>query len=203
LYFKIYRFRLGGGYTFEPQFITSGFRPSSFKSDIETWKPGVSVLFVKKYYGMLGGEFYRYQDFLFSADLRVGGWGPGKKIQYSSKSWMFNLGTGVEWQKSEYFRPYLRAGFEYKNFIIPSPIGTEFKHNANEITVNFGVILQMPSMPKCFIKNCHIQMNHQHGDREYRSRVHPVWKKQNPNYGENYPRLLKYKRKNKGKLNPY
>jgi hypothetical protein len=46
-------------------------------------------------------------------------------------------------------------------------------------------------------------MNHAHGNREYRSRVHPFYKKQNPNYGENYPRLIKYKGKNKRKLNPY
>ena len=48
-----------------------------------------------------------------------------------------------------------------------------------------------------------IQINHAHGNREYRSRMHPIWKKQNPHYGENYPNLIKYKGKNKYKLNPY
>ena len=46
-------------------------------------------------------------------------------------------------------------------------------------------------------------MNHAHGNREYRSQVHPIYKKQNPHYGENHPNLIKYKGKNKYKLNPY
>jgi hypothetical protein len=33
--------------------------------------------------------------------------------------------------------------------------------------------------------------------------MHPFWKKQNPHYGENYPKLIKEKRKNRKKLNPY
>jgi hypothetical protein len=69
--------------------------------------------------------------------------------------------------------------------------------------VNAGITYRVPELRRCFLKSCHGQINHAHGNREYRSRRHPIHKKQNPHYGENYPVLIKYKGKNKKKINPY
>jgi hypothetical protein len=66
-----------------------------------------------------------------------------------------------------------------------------------------GFTYSLPELPRCFLKDCHAQINHAHGNKEYRSRRHPIYKKQNPGYGENDPTLIKYKGKNKRKINPY
>jgi hypothetical protein len=66
-----------------------------------------------------------------------------------------------------------------------------------------GLSYSIPELPRCYLKDCKIQINHAHGNKEYRSRRHPIYKKQNPGYGENHPTLIKYKGKNKRKLNPY
>jgi hypothetical protein len=73
----------------------------------------------------------------------------------------------------------------------------------NGFYLNFGATYRIPELRRCFLKDCHAQLNHAHGNREYRSRRHPIYKKQNPHYGENYPVIIKYKGKNKKKIEPY
>lgn len=205
IFFRIDRFKFGGGFDFEPQLIAS-FRPTKYENTLNSFKTGPKLVFIRKYYGMLGASIYRYQNFIFSGDVRIGAWNPGRKFNLGliDKSLFYNIGAAVEWELSEYFMPFVRGSFEFKNYMlsIPESPGT-IKHRANQTTINIGVYLRIPELPKCFIKTCRAQMNHQHGDREYRSRVHPIWKKQNPNYGENYPTLFKYKRRNRKKLNAY
>jgi len=115
----------------------------------------------------------------------------------------FNLGVTVERDLSEYFRVFARPSFEVKNYGISLPeTGLSLKHNLNAFYLNFGVTYRIPELPRCFHRNCQAQINHAHGNREYRSRMHPLWKKQNPGYGENSPTLIKYKGKNKRRINP-
>ena len=73
----------------------------------------------------------------------------------------------------------------------------------NAFYVSIGVTYKIPELPRCFLKDCHAQINHAHGNKEYRSRRHIFYKKQNPGYGENDKTLIKYKGKYKNKLNPY
>ncbi len=205
LFVKIRQIKVGAGLSFEPQLIRD-FHPTRFENSINTFPPDPRLVFMKKYYGLIGGNFYRYKDFIFSGDARIGWWRPGKKFNQGimDRSLSYNIGAGIEWELSEYFRPYVRGSFEFKNYSMQLPAAPgSIKHRANQANLSVGLQFRLSELPKCFIKNCQIQMNHQHGDREYRSRMHPMWKKQNPNYGENYPTLLKYKRKNKKKLNPY
>src|SRR5262249_28567519 len=100
---------------------------------------------------------------------------------------------------------FARPSFEMKNYTIsiPGSGGGSIAHYANAFYVNFGFTYSIPALPKCYNKDCHAQINHAHGDREYRSRMHRFYKKQNPMYGENFPRLFKYKRQNRNKLSPY
>jgi hypothetical protein len=167
-----------------------------------------------KYYGLLGVSFARIDNFLFTADINIGGFQPGGNFNTSLiKHGIYtNFGVTVERELSEYFRVFVRPSFDYKSYILSLP-ETAHVYNGVELTksihqsmnafyLNVGVTYTIPELPRCYNKDCEIQINHAHGNKEYRSRVHPVYKKQNPGYGEDRP-MIKYKGKNKKKMNPY
>jgi hypothetical protein len=115
-----------------------------------------------------------------------------------------NGGVTIERELSEYLRVFIRPSYEIKSYTMTLPeVGKPISHNMNAFYFNIGFSYSIPELPKCRHVGCKIQMNHAHGDREYRSNVHPIYKKQNPLYGENHPNLIKYKGRNKKKLNPY
>jgi hypothetical protein len=199
------RFRVGAGYSLELMNI-GAFTPISFTDQIESFTLANRSGMMSKYFILAGGSFYRFQDYLFTADLQFGGYNPGKNFDKAQidRSLFFNLGVTVERDLSEYFRVFARPSFEFKNYSLSLPeTGLSLKHNLNAFYLNFGVTYRIPELPRCFHRDCQAQINHAHGNREYRSRMHPFWKKQNPGYGENHPKLIKYKGKNKRKINPY
>lgn len=199
------RYRIGLGYSLEFTKVRD-FEPIRYGKDIRSFAPDVSSFMLQKYFVMLGGSVYRYEDYLLTIDANIGGYGLGKKFDKANitRGVYVNLGATVEREMSEYFRVFIRPSYEFKTFKLPSLDGSpEFKHHMNAFYVNVGVSYRLPELRKCFHKQCTAQINHAHGNREYRSRVHPIYKKQNPHYGENYPELIKYKGKNKRKLNPY
>jgi hypothetical protein len=205
LHFEFQRFRIGGGYSFEYTHIGE-FKPLTHTDEIQNFTHDASSFFLKKYFGSLGASVYRYEEYLLVVDLNVGGYKMGKKFDRSvmDKSLFFNLGVAVEREMSEYFRLFIRPSYDFKSFTMNIPeTGTGIKHRFNSFYINVGATYRIPELRRCFLKNCRAQLNHAHGNREYRSRVHPIYKKQNPHYGENYPTLIKYKGKNKKKLNPY
>ncbi len=104
---------------------------------------------------------------------------------------------------SEYLRLFVRPSFELKSYKLNVAESIPITHKFNAFYINVGATYRLPELRRCPVKTCKGQINHAHGNREYRSRIHPIYKKQNPHYGENYPTLLKYKGKNKKKLNPY
>jgi hypothetical protein len=181
------------------------FRPISYGDRISSFSPGESSFFLKKYFGMLGVSVYRYEQYLLVIDANIGGYKLGKDFQGAiKKSIYFNLGAVIEREMSEYFRLFVRPSYEFKNYSITIPEGGQtIKHRFNAFYINVGATYRFPELRRCPIKGCRGQLNHAHGNREYRSRVHPIYKKQNPHYGENYPELIKYKGKNKKKLSPY
>lgn len=199
------RFRIGGGYAFE--FTKVGeFKPISFSKQINTFSPEVSSFFLKKYFALIGASVYRYDQYLLTIDANIGGYGLGNKFDMGviSKSLYFNLGATVERELSEYFKLFVRPSYDIKSYDLSiAETGQSIKHKFNAFYVNVGVSYRIPELRKCFIKTCKAQNNHAHGNKEYRSRAHPIHKKQNPQTGENYPELIKYKGKNKNKLNPY
>ena len=199
------RYRVGAGYSYE--FTKVGdFEPLVHGDEINSFSPEVSNFFLSKYFLLLGASVYRYDKFLLTVDANIGGYGLGKKFEKSqiTKGVFVNLGATVEREMSEYFRLFVRPSYEIKSYDLNIPeTGPSIKHKFNAFYFNIGASYRIPELRRCFHKQCRAQVNHAHGNKEYRSRVHPFYKKQNPHHGENYPELIKYKGKNKRKLNPY
>ena len=204
LHVEFDRYRIGGGYSIEYMHI-GNFKPISYTDQISSFAPEESTLFLKKYFFMLGGMVYRYYEYALVIDANIGGYNLGKHFDKSmiKKGVYLNFGATVERELSEYFRLFVRPSFELKSYKLNIPESGSITHQFNAFYVNVGLTYRFPELRRCPFKQCRTQINHAHGNREYRSRAHPFYKKQNPHYGENYPVLIKYKGKNKKKLNPY
>lgn len=200
------KYRVGVGYSYEIMSMGE-FRPISYADKINTFRPDNNEGFMKKYFFLVGVSFYRWNDLLFTGDANVGGYNPGNNFVKSliKKGVYANVGVTIEKDFSEYIKVFARPSFEIKNYTlsIPGSNDRSIVHNLNAFYVNVGFSYRFPELAKCYHPECHAQINHAHGNKEYRSRMHPFWKKQNPHYGENYPKLIKEKRKNRRKLNPY
>ncbi|MCG8383921.1 MAG: hypothetical protein MJA30_00135 [Cytophagales bacterium] len=200
------RYIIGGGFMFEYH-RPGTFRPTVFEDRIASFDPNFGSAFYKKYFLMLGAKVYRYQLWLLSVDSRIGAYRLGRNFDRDlvQKGIFVNLGVTFERELSEYFSAYIRPSFDFKNYTLSLPESNlEVNHSMNAVYVGLGITYRIPEHPKCFIKNCTTQINHQHGNSQvYRSRMHPIYKKQNPHHGENYPNLIKYKGKNKKKMHPY
>jgi hypothetical protein len=204
LYYGFQRYRIGGGYSYELMSMGS-IHPTSSSDKIGNFQPTNPTGFVRKYYGMLGVSFYRRGDYLFTGDLQIGNWKPKSNFNAAVTGGMYyNLGVTIERDFSEYFKVFARPSFEFKSYSLPIPeSGKAIDHSVNAFYINIGATYRIPELRRCFLKDCHAQINHAHGNREYRSRKHPIYKKQNPGYGENDKTLIKYRGKNKKKLDPY
>jgi hypothetical protein len=198
------RYRIGAGYSYELMSMGS-FQSISYANNVSSFQPASPTGFVRKYYGLLGVSFYRMGEYLFTGDLQIGDFKPKSNFSASVTGGMYyNFGVTIERDFSEYFRVFARPSFEFKSYDLAIPeSGRAISHSVNAFYINVGITYRIPELPRCFLKDCHVQINHAHGNREYRSRRHPVYKKQNPGYGENDKTLIKYRGKNKGKLNPY
>lgn len=196
------RYRIGIGYSYEYMSIGK-FSPTAYGDSIGTMQPSNASGMMSRFFGMAGVSFYRMGNYLLTGDVQVGTFSPGN-FDGATTNVYFNLGVTAERDLSEYLRVFVRPSFEFKSYTLDLPEGGEpILHGMNAFYLNVGLTYRIPEIPKCFHKDCRSQRNHAHGDREYRSRVHPIYKKQNPNYGENHPDLIKYKGKNKRVLNPY
>jgi len=198
------RYRVGAGYSYEYMSL-GAMHATSFGSKIGAFQPASSTGFMSKYFGMIGASFYRSGNYLFTGDAQLGGFNPGANFSTQIQKGIYvNLGVMIERELSEYLRIFIRPSYEIKSYTLTLPeVGKTISHGMNVVYINVGLSYSIPEIPKCRISGCRIQMNHAHGDREYRSRVHPIYKKQNPQYGENHPKLFRYKGKNSKKLNPY
>lgn len=197
--------RIGGGYSFEYTHM-GAFTPISYSDRISSFRTDFSSFFLQKYFVLIGGTVYRYNEYLLVVDANIGGYSLGKNFDQGEiqRGVFVNLGAAVERELSEYFRLFVRPSFEIKSYKLGAPETTlSLTHKFNAFTINVGATYRIPELRRCVFKNCHAQLNHAHGNKEYRSRVHPIYKKQNPHYGENHPNLIKYKGKNKRKLSPY
>jgi hypothetical protein len=204
LHYEFKNYRVGGGYSYEYMNI-GNFYPTAFSDKVGSFRPTAPSGFMKKYFGSLGVSFYRLGAYLFTADVNIGGFKPGKNFNNSliKKGIYFNLGVTAERELSEYLRVFVRPSYDIKSYTLTLPgSGKTIQHTMNAFYLNIGLTYTLPELPRCFHKDCRIQINHAHGNKEYRSRVHPIYKKQNPGYGENNP-MLKYKGRNKRKMNPY
>ncbi len=205
LHAKINRYRVGGGMAFEFQRIRS-FTARDFQGSITGFTPTFKRATWKKYFGLVGGTIYESRNFAVVGEAELGiiklgrNWNPA----VLRKGIFVNVGVSAEQRFSEILTVFFRPSFEFKTYTIDIPENSiSINHNYHGYYFNFGVKLQLPELRRCPIKRCSTQLNHVHWGTEYRSRKHPFWKWQNPNYGENYKKLIKYKGKNKRKINPY
>lgn len=198
------RYRIGIGYSFE--YMSMGnFTARTYGDKLAQMTPSNPSGMMSRFFGLLGVSFYRSGNYLFTGDLQIGTFSPGNFDQSLATTNVFiNGGVTIERELSEYLTVFARPSYEFKSYTLNLPEGGQpISHGMNAMFLNIGLTYRIPELPKCYNKDCRIQINHAHGDREYRSRVHPIYKKQNPHYGENNPSLIKYKGKNKKKLNPY
>jgi hypothetical protein len=205
LHVEFDRYRIGGGYSLEYTRIGE-FKPTNYTSEISPYSLERSNMFVQHYFGMLGAMVYRYYEYALVVDANIGGYSLGKDFAKNimKKSIYVNVGVSAEREFSEYFRVFVRPSYEFKSYKLTIPETTQtIQHRLDGFYVNVGITYRLPELRRCFLRTCHAQINHAHGNREYRSRRHPIYKKQNPHYGENYPELIKYKGKNKRKIHPY
>lgn len=199
-----HRYRIGIGYSFE--YMSMGnFTPKTYSDRLTAMKPSNPSGMMSRFFGLLGVSFYRAGDYLFTGDLQVGSFSPSNfDMSLATTNVYINGGVTIERELSEYLTVFARPSYEFKSYTLNLPEGgSAISHGMNALFLNIGLTYRIPELPKCFNKDCRIQINHAHGDKEYRSRVHPIYKKQNPHYGENHPNLIKYKGKNKKMLNPY
>lgn len=205
IHYDFKNYKIGAGFTLE--YHRPGvFSPDQFTGQLGTYTPEFKSAFFKKYYGIVGARIFRYWEYLAGVDARIGIMNFNKDFDKSQiqKGVFFNIGIPVEREFSEYFRAYVRPSFDYKGYTLNIPESdNSIPTSMNAIMVEFGIFYRIPELPKCFLKKCRTQVNHMHGRYEYRSRVHPFYKWQNPHHGQNYPVLIKYKGKNKKKMNPY
>ncbi len=204
LHYEFKRYRIGGGYSWEYMSIGS-MHPYSHSDKVGLFNPPSPSGFMKKYFGSLGVSFARLDNYLLTADVNIGGFKPGANFNSGviTKGIYFNLGVTAERELSEYLRLFVRPSFDFKSYTLNLPGGGgSISHSINALYVNVGLTYTLPELRKCFKKECMVQINHAHGNKEYRSRVHPVFKKQNPGYGEDNP-PIRFKGRNKKKLNPY
>ncbi|MDH5367144.1 MAG: hypothetical protein OEW67_09170 [Cyclobacteriaceae bacterium] len=203
LHVEFLRYRIGGGMSWEYHKVKE-FNPKTNAINLSSFQPVIQKERFKRYFAYFGGRVWSYYSYSAIVDAEIGLYNLGSQF-VDPKGIYFNLGVSFEKEFSEYFTAFARPSLEYKSFQTSLPESSlSVNHKMPSLFLNVGVKLNLPELRKCKIKNCETQINHTHGGgKEWRSRSHPFYKKQNPNYGENYPKLFKYKWREKKKLNPY
>jgi hypothetical protein len=205
IHYEYKNFRIGGGYSKDFIFLRP-FTPISYEGTLRKPGPNAGIVSTSKWFVMGGYSFAQLDAFVFTVDFRAGTNKFGKNFNRSliKPSPFFSFGVTIEEQLSEYLRLFIRPSFEFKSYTMSLPGADQaIKHKSNALLWNVGITFSIPELPKCKIKECRIQMNHAHGNKEYRSRAHPFYQKQNPRYGENDPKLIKFQWRNRKKINPY
>lgn len=210
LHFNFKNFRLGAGMSYEFQKVAA-FKPTAHKELINEYKPNIATVTNKRQFLLLGYKFYDYWDYSFAGEIAFGKFkAPNKKFDNSliDRSLFWNIGVSIEKNLSEYFRLILKPNLEFKNYKLNLPNGSaQMKTRYPSLFINLGVSYNFPEIPRSPIKEDHTQLKHVITNRLRGKRIEvrgqPFYKEQNPKVGQNHRRLIKYKGKNKRKLNPY
>lgn len=207
VHYNFRKLRLGGGFTFEQQFLKP-LEPNVYKDSIRAYDLGFKSVSVTRFWGMAGYQFYEWWDYSFVGELRMGVTNYGKKFEspFLTNSMFYNIGVNIEKNFSEYFRVTIRPSYDIKSFKIALPDGSPMRLTNNAFFVQVGISINIPEIPRSPMKSDHIQLKHVLSDEEgrlYEYRGQPLWKVQNPKVGQNHRRLWRYKLKNRRKLDPY
>jgi hypothetical protein len=195
------RFRIGGGATFE--FYRIGrFDPTIYQDALPSYELSPNSGLMRRFFVNVGYRAFDLGDYAIAFDGQFGTFnmGSGFNNDLLNRSVFSNLGVSFEKNYSEYLTMFLRTSVDLKN--IHSVLGQAgAQTNIPAIYVTLGARIHYPEVPRCKIAACKTQLKHVHKKVEFRGQ--PIDKKQNPKYGENHPELLRYKGKNKKRLNPF
>jgi hypothetical protein len=179
----VYKQEIPEGQAAVPPGSTNLIRPVSLsKGDVS----------LSRFYAYAGYDFFRYRKFTLSADAVAGQVYPGRNFNSTvvSPGFLFGGGLNARYQLSENLGVFVRPSADRKHYTIKSSlINAPVRHDINSTYLNFGISYSIPALPKCYVSACRTQIDHGHGNRHYRSRVHPFFRKQNPGYGENRVRV--------------
>jgi hypothetical protein len=209
--FRLKNIRLGAGIGMDYMTRTT-FTPVRYADSVTSFQSAKGLMSVMKYYAYGGYDFLRFDKIMLTGDMQVGKFFLKRNLNApdTRTSLLINAGVTARYELSEYLSAFVRPAFELKRytqtlapvtrsavsvgsivfdrFVVSSGSdGGGFVQKLNTISVSVGLNYSIPQLPRCYIKTCQIQMNHAHGNKEYRSRMHPLFRKQNPGYGENYP----------------
>lgn len=174
--------------------------PSRFASRMGSTNSSSGTVTSWHYSAYLSYEFYKYYKWRLRADAEAGRYALRKRFSADGFQPSVTIGVGLtaRWELSEYLSWFIRPSIDRWSYSVRSAeTGVSLKHNLLTANLSTGFIYTFPELRRCYHKLCRVQINHPHGNREYRSRAHPIYKKQNPGYGENYPEPVKPNRPNR------
>jgi len=76
------RVRVGGGFSFEYTHM-GPFKATNYGDRINSFNTDFSSFFLKKYFAIIGGTVYRYNDYLFVVEANLGGYSLGQHFEKS------------------------------------------------------------------------------------------------------------------------
>ncbi|MBM3177769.1 MAG: hypothetical protein FJZ78_07155 [Bacteroidetes bacterium] len=186
-------FRAGVGIGSE-LIANAAFSTKAFDGQLRPIRFGSGPVSLRKYYVYLGAPVYRVSKFTFGLDVQVGQY--GFKKNYNNSAYVadnyINTGAFAEYALSEYLSVVARPSYESKSWTQEiSALNTSIPYSSRSVGISVGLNYRLPELPRCYLESCQIQINHAHGNKQYRSNAHPLTRKQNPGYGENYPARVK------------
>ena len=191
------RFKVGGGVTAELHSIKD-LEFDQWGELLGTYNSNVNSAFMLRYYGMFGVRVTRWYYWDFSADTQIGKKNFVSQFDKSqiSDGFYYNFGCLIEHHYSEYFRLTLRPSLEWSSYNINlEAAGKTITTNSPAFFFQAGISLNYPRLPRCPINACHAQLEHVHQGKEFRGQ--PIYRWQNPKYGQNDPELMRNKKRDK------
>lgn len=208
-------FRIGGGVTLEFQYFPV-MNSSTDESYLGKYYPERMKSTLTRYFGMAGYKIYERYGWTYYVDVEIGKLNMGNGFNNSAKinGLYYCIGAPIEYEFSEYLKGVIRPSIDYKGYSTNSGFSGSVNHLFPAFYLNFGFRYNIPEIPRCPLhastppgydypknftnKTCRIQKKHVHGNKAYRGQ--PFYKPQNPEIGQNYRTLVRYKLFNRHKL---
>ena len=193
---RIWKIRVGIGWSLE-RFSPVVLRPNRYAQEIGSTSSGSRSITGTAWSVTADYEFLRRRRLGLAGQVRMGtfNWTGGFTAGGFTPSLTYGAGTEIRWNLSEYLQAFAQPVIDFRGYSITEPqTGISIRHRILSPALQVGVHYTFPELKKCYHKLCRVQMNHPHGNREYRSRAHPIYKKQSPEYGENHPEPVKTNR---------
>ncbi|MEO9873169.1 hypothetical protein [Ekhidna sp.] len=207
IHYEYEKYRIGFGYSYEVHFLRK-LKPTAFVDQVRNYEPNVIRTRYSRLFGMIGYKFYQFWSYDFVAELQFGRISAGKAFNNGviSRGIYTNFGVSIENNWSEYFRVIIRPSVDFKSYTINLPDGADVKHRYPTFSIQAGISINIPDIPRSPMKSDHVQLKHVYTNpvtgKRMEVRGQPIHKRQNPKVGENHRKLWRYKRKNKRKINP-